>query len=213
MVPTGQVRRSCDDMERFSRRHQCKVYGPTQFQDFFGELIKLQPVGIIRDYQTQFEKLLSKVGHLPQDRQVSCFINGLCDNIKADVLAGRPTSLSSAIGLARLYEARNSSQRRSTLAFESKKNLTANKKTTLNTSSLPVRRMTPIELQERRAKERYKKSLKFLLMLSARNLSQRCTTSDQPHQPTNSGIKAQESQKFGKQRPNLNWPRNQSTQN
>ncbi|KAA8542515.1 hypothetical protein F0562_023667 [Nyssa sinensis] len=125
-------------------------YGPTQFQDFFGELTKLQQVGSVRDYQTQFEKLLSKVGQLPQNRQVSCFISGLKDSIKADVLSGRPKNLSSAIGLARLYEARNISQRRTTPTADLKK--VTNKETTSTSSTLPVRRMSPTELQERRAK-------------------------------------------------------------
>ncbi|KAK0573353.1 hypothetical protein LWI29_006880 [Acer saccharum] len=52
-------------------------FGVTKFQDFFEDLIKLQQVGSVRDYQTQFEKLLAKVGYLPPNRQVSCFISGL----------------------------------------------------------------------------------------------------------------------------------------
>ncbi|KAA8544487.1 hypothetical protein F0562_022473 [Nyssa sinensis] len=127
-------------------------YGPSQFQDFFGELIKLQQVGSVRDYQTRFEKLLSKAGHLPQNRQVSCFISGLKDTIRADVLSGRPTTLSSAIGLARLYEARNASQRRTTSTPDLKKNFLPNKETTTSNATLPVRRMSTTELQERRAK-------------------------------------------------------------
>ncbi|KAH7575574.1 hypothetical protein JRO89_XS02G0152200 [Xanthoceras sorbifolium] len=71
-------------------------FGPTQFQDFFGDLTKLLQVGSVHNYQTQFEKLLSK----------------------ADVLAGHPTSLTSAIGLARLYKARNTSQRHFTTGGE-----------------------------------------------------------------------------------------------
>ncbi|KAL5854170.1 hypothetical protein ACOSQ4_003972 [Xanthoceras sorbifolium] len=54
-------------------------FGPTQFEDFFGDLTKLQ---------------------------------------QADMLAGRPTSLTSAIGLARLYEVRNTSQRHFTTGGE-----------------------------------------------------------------------------------------------
>ncbi|KAL5787735.1 hypothetical protein ACOSP7_004684 [Xanthoceras sorbifolium] len=54
-------------------------FGPTQFQDFFGDLTKL---------------------------------------LQADVLAGHPTSLTSAIGLARLYKARNTSQRHFTTGGE-----------------------------------------------------------------------------------------------
>ncbi|KAL4196129.1 hypothetical protein AMTRI_Chr04g181810 [Amborella trichopoda] len=73
------------------------------------------------DYQTQFEKLLTKVGYLLPDRQVSCFISGLKDNIKANILAGRPTALYSAIGLACLYEAHNFSQWRAGTLTDVKK--------------------------------------------------------------------------------------------
>ncbi|KAA8538347.1 hypothetical protein F0562_027830 [Nyssa sinensis] len=62
-------------------------FGPNQFCDFFGELTKLQQSGTVQDYQTRFEKLLAKVGHLPQARQVSCFVSGLRDSIRADVQA------------------------------------------------------------------------------------------------------------------------------
>ncbi|KAL4197196.1 hypothetical protein AMTRI_Chr04g249880 [Amborella trichopoda] len=33
-------------------------YGPTQFQDIFDDLTKLQQTGFVREYQTQFERLL-----------------------------------------------------------------------------------------------------------------------------------------------------------
>ncbi|KAH9745476.1 hypothetical protein KPL70_004085 [Citrus sinensis] len=118
-------------------------YEATSFQDFFGELIKLRQVGSVNEYQTQFERLLAKVGHLPQNRQISCFISGLHDSIKANVLACCPTTLSSAIGLACLYEARNLSQRRS---------MQTSNQNTYRNSSIPVRRLSQAELQERRAK-------------------------------------------------------------
>jgi hypothetical protein len=82
-------------------------FGPIQFYDPFGELTNLQQEGSIRDYQAQFESLLSKIGNLSQSQQVSCFVSGLKEEIKADVTAGRPLTLTSAIGLARVYEAHN----------------------------------------------------------------------------------------------------------
>ncbi|KAA8539426.1 hypothetical protein F0562_026118 [Nyssa sinensis] len=114
-------------------------YGATKFQDFFKELTKLQQIGSVRDYQTHFEKLLAKVGYLPHNRQVSCFISGLKDSIKADVLAGCPASLSSAIGLASLYEARNAAQRRIVSTPDPKKVFPTNKDTTTSSSHPPVR--------------------------------------------------------------------------
>ncbi len=68
----------------------------------------------MKEYQTKFEQLLAKAGYLPPVRQVSCFVNRLKESIKANVLAGRLEDLSSAIGLARLFEARNSSLQRNT---------------------------------------------------------------------------------------------------
>ncbi|KAJ8898712.1 hypothetical protein K2173_004846 [Erythroxylum novogranatense] len=85
-------------------------YGPNQLIDFFGELLKLQQHGTVQTYQVQFEKLLAKVGQLSQTRQVSCFVNGLLPSIRTDVQANRPRTLTEAIALARLYEARNSAQ-------------------------------------------------------------------------------------------------------
>ncbi|KAA8522007.1 hypothetical protein F0562_012679 [Nyssa sinensis] len=109
-------------------------------------------VGSIRDYQTQFEKLLAKVGYLPPNRQVSCFISGLKESIKADVLAGCPATLSTAIGLARLYEARNTSQRRPTITADLRKNYFPQQEGKNSNTTLPVRRLSPTELQERRVK-------------------------------------------------------------
>jgi hypothetical protein len=34
-------------------------YGPTMFEDFFGDLSKLKQEGSVREYQAQFERLLS----------------------------------------------------------------------------------------------------------------------------------------------------------
>jgi hypothetical protein len=44
-------------------------YGPTVFEDHFGDLTKLQQTGSTRDYQLQFEQLLSRVGKLSNQHQ------------------------------------------------------------------------------------------------------------------------------------------------
>ena len=81
-------------------------YGPTEFDDFFGDLTRLKQVGSVREYQSQFEKLLSRVGKLNQSQQVACFIGGLKEGVRIDVQAMKPPSLSAAVGLAQLYEAK-----------------------------------------------------------------------------------------------------------
>ncbi|XP_038985807.1 uncharacterized protein LOC103721475 isoform X2 [Phoenix dactylifera] len=126
-------------------------YGPNQFFDFFGELTKLRQTGTIAKYQTSFEKLLAKAGPMPQNRQVSCFVSGLCDAIRTDVQANRPTTLSSAIGLARLYEARDLSRRKATSLVPKGGSLSRNI-VAAPSSSIPMKKMTTEELNERRRK-------------------------------------------------------------
>lgn len=99
------------------------------------------------DYQAKFERMLSKVGSLTQDQKVSCFVTGLKDSICTNVQANRPTTLTMAIGLARLFEARDLAQ---------KKTSTQTTRPTFQernqSMSATVKRMTPDELSERRKK-------------------------------------------------------------
>lgn len=92
------------------------------------------------------------MGYLPPNCQVSSFINGLKESIKSDVLTGCPTTLSTTIGLARLYEARNTSQRRPTIIADLRKNSFPQKEGKNNNAPLPVRRLSPTKLQELRVK-------------------------------------------------------------
>ncbi|GMY20249.1 hypothetical protein FCV25MIE_15488 [Fagus crenata] len=128
-------------------------YGPTQFYDYFGELTKLQQSGTVKEYQTRFEQLLAKAGPLPSTRQVSCFISGLKENLKADVMAGRPANLTTAIGLARLYEARNTSIRRATsLPLSNRSGPALIREDGNSRPPVTVHQMSPTELKERRDK-------------------------------------------------------------
>ena len=69
-------------------------YGPTQFEEFFGDLTKLKQNGTIGEYQCQFERLLSRARKLMPPQQVSCFVSGPKDNICTVVQATRPATLS-----------------------------------------------------------------------------------------------------------------------
>ena len=84
------------------------VINSTEFEDFFGDLTKHRQTGNIREYQTDFERLLARVGQLTAAQQVGCFVSGLKESIRVEVQASKPTSLSGAVGLARLYEAKQS---------------------------------------------------------------------------------------------------------
>lgn len=78
------------------------------------------------------------------------FISGLKENIRADVQACTPVTLSAAIGLARLYEARNNSIQHAT-QLEVGKSI-PNLPLEANPSPMPIKRLSPSELQDRRDK-------------------------------------------------------------
>ena len=123
-------------------------YGPTEFDDFFGDLTRLKQVGSVREYQSQFEKLLSRVGKLNQSQQVACFIGGLKEGVRIDVHAMKPPTLSAAVGLARLYEVKY--QKRSNFNLELKKAVSTNSTVTSRPpSSTPaIRRLSPTEMKD-----------------------------------------------------------------
>ncbi|GMY20015.1 Retrovirus-related Pol polyprotein from transposon 297 [Fagus crenata] len=114
-------------------------YGPTEFDDNFGDLTKLKQIGTVREYQGHFERLLSCVGRLPPSQQVCCFISGLKDHLRMDVQALKPISLSIAVGLARLYEAKCHSQQRILPSRENEESL----RLSLSTGKT-IKKLTPI---------------------------------------------------------------------
>ncbi|XP_020582663.1 uncharacterized protein LOC110026161 [Phalaenopsis equestris] len=60
-------------------------YGPSRYQNFFGDFTKLKQTGSIRDYQMDFDRLLHRAGHLSEEQQVGCFVSRLKDAIQVDV--------------------------------------------------------------------------------------------------------------------------------
>ncbi|KAI9156198.1 hypothetical protein LWI28_002074 [Acer negundo] len=82
-------------------------FGPTKFEDPFSQLIQLKQTNSVIEYQTRFERVLAKVGNLAQDKKVSCFVTCLRDSIRTYVQAHCPSTFTMAIGLAKLYEARD----------------------------------------------------------------------------------------------------------
>ena len=78
----------------------------------------------------------------------------LKESIKVDVLVGRPLDLTTAIWLARLFEARNNSLRRPPVTSQTmtRTNLITSKEEGGSRSPMPIRRLSPVELKERRDK-------------------------------------------------------------
>ena len=79
-------------------------------------------------------------------RQVICFVSGLSDTIRTKVQANFRTNLSTAISLARLYEAKNQSQQKQPTE---KSTIQPTKHQTTSTMS-PTKRLNIDEINERK---------------------------------------------------------------
>lgn len=131
-------------------------FGPTEYEDYAESLAKLQQTGNLREYQKEFERLANQVPRLGESFLISCFIGGLKEEIRLNVKMFRPTTLTSAIGLARLQE-EHQTHRRSLHRNPAKPPLgttvtPTTSPTTAATPLPPVKRLTPAEAAERRRK-------------------------------------------------------------
>lgn len=79
-------------------------FAPTAYDDPRGKLFKLQQTDSVASYLSEFEYLANRIVGLSLHDLLSCFISGLKSEIRREVLAQQPSSLSQATGLARLQE-------------------------------------------------------------------------------------------------------------
>lgn len=61
----------------------------------------------MQEYQRQFEQLSSRASSLTGEQEVELFISGSQEHIAIEVEIQRPRDLTTAMGLARLYERRS----------------------------------------------------------------------------------------------------------
>lgn len=67
-------------------------------------MFKLQQIGTVSEYLTEFERLANRTLGLPPSCMLSCFVSGLIPKLRRKVQALRPLSLPQATELARLQE-------------------------------------------------------------------------------------------------------------
>ena len=90
----------------------CVRFGPSDYENFDEALAKLCQTGSVREYQTQFKRLASRVQEWPEHALVGSYIGGLKDEIRFEVKLFHPTTLVHATSLARLQEDKMQRQRR-----------------------------------------------------------------------------------------------------
>nr|KYP60274.1 hypothetical protein KK1_015727 [Cajanus cajan] len=149
------------DWTSFARALEIR-FGPSSYENHQGELLKLRQTGSVTDFQVNFEKLSNRVFGIPPEVLKNCFISGLLPEIQNEIALFQPQTISQAIGLAKLIEAKLKDAKpkfnRSSSSFQyppspppKSANPIPKPTTTKEPQSLPVKRMTSQQLQERRA--------------------------------------------------------------
>ena len=135
-------------------------FGSTLYDDGFGELCELRQTSTVTDYQSRFERLLGKARKLTDQKETACFLSGLKETLRVDVPAQNPSTLSSAISLAQIYEGKVQDGKNGPNEF--RPSLFANNSPSQgarvtngddkkgNKGEIPVRHFTPTALQKRR---------------------------------------------------------------
>ena len=115
-------------------------------------MIKLKQTTTVKEYQEQFELLANKTQNLPESFFTSCFISGLKEEIKANVLMFKPTNTTQAIGLAKLQENNiEAIAKKARQSFKAGENMGTGQSRYVPHSGL-IKRELPKELEENKAK-------------------------------------------------------------
>lgn len=134
-------------------------FGPSTYENYQAELFKLRQHNSVCEYQSQFERLSNRVYGLTPDALLNCFISGLHPDIRKEIAIIRPTSITQAIGVAKLVEAKIKDSKpktfRSNYPFHTTPSVPTPSRPNPMTPNLPptppIRRLSPAQLQERRA--------------------------------------------------------------
>lgn len=128
-------------------------FGPSSYDNYQAELFKLKQTGSVSDYQSNFEKLCNRVYGLSPDALLNCFISGLNSEIQKEIAILKPSTITQALGLAKLIEAKLKDSKPKPFRPSSFSNPTNRVHTTPTTpsTSLPIKKLTPAQMQERRA--------------------------------------------------------------
>ncbi|XP_061351088.1 uncharacterized protein LOC133296155 [Gastrolobium bilobum] len=138
-------------------------FGPSEFEDPAVCLANLRQQTTVSEFQASFEVIASRVPGLSPTLKRALFVAGLKPNIRSQVLIQRPQDIHAAFSLAKLYEDQHTdsntgykAQRQWTPRPPFTPNTSANQSNTTKypstTSQLPIKRLSPEEMQRKREK-------------------------------------------------------------
>lgn len=131
-------------------------FGPSSYENHQATLFKLRQAKSVAAYQAEFKKILNRVVGLAHEALLNCFISGPQLDIQQELAILRPHSLSQVMGLAKLIESKLNDTAHSPPARQNESPTPPLASLPLPkpspSSPLPIRRLTPIEMQARHAK-------------------------------------------------------------
>ena len=89
-------------------------FGPPTYDDPMELLIKLKHVNSIEEYKGLFESLSNRIRNLSSMHKLSCFMNGLKDEVRLAIKMQGPRTLGEAYALAKIQEQYQANVKRST---------------------------------------------------------------------------------------------------
>ncbi|KAI5435837.1 hypothetical protein KIW84_022316 [Lathyrus oleraceus] len=86
-------------------------FGPSIYDCPRASLFKLQQIKFVNDYYLEFIALSNRVYGLSNDALIDCFVSGLKEEIRRDVMLHCPISIVKAVSIAKLFEEKLSVQK------------------------------------------------------------------------------------------------------
>ncbi|GKB78344.1 retrotransposon gag domain, retroviral aspartyl protease [Tanacetum coccineum] len=135
-----------------------KIFGPTEFQNPDEYLCSLKQTGTVQEYRQEFAKRSSRVSNWPEHCLLGVFLNGLKEELKADVRIQKPRTVYKAVSIALEFESKIShtrSGRGSTWTTPSKSTQPESKVSTYTPTSSNINSKPPLQISDADRQSRY----------------------------------------------------------
>ena len=132
-------------------------FGSTTYDDPMEVLTRLRQTTTVALYKAEFEAISNRIKGLSPMHKLSCFLSGLKDEIRLPVRMLSPQSLNAAFGLAKIQEeyvmsCRRNMKNQQDLGKNSILGLPKSNGVVETKSSIPIKRITLAQMDERRKK-------------------------------------------------------------
>ena len=87
-------------------------FGPSEYEDFYGDLTRLQQEGDVKDYTNKFNRLMTRAGGMSERQKISSYTCGLKPTLRYEVKTQKLVSLIDAQGLARHFELKSLAEKK-----------------------------------------------------------------------------------------------------